>query len=257
MKQGIVTMLDLGRMGRMANQMYQISGILGIGRKLNLEPLFPVWRNIDHQERFGSNEDCGLFKHFVHQLPGIPEGTVFQPERWVDWGYHDVRLPPGNWNLKGHFQAPAYFDHVRDTVAHYFRMVNEPEQNDCTSIHVRLTDYDNAYHPRLALSYYKPAMDLFPAGRFLIFSDDIPACKEMFGSDVEYVEGLDYIQSFKLMKRCHSFIIGNSSYSAMAATLGDHPDKRVVAPRPWFGPAYCSIDAEELYDKDWTVINWQ
>ena len=56
--------------------------------------------------------------------------------------------------------------------------------------------------------------------------------KNLFGSSVEYSEGRDYIQDFKLMKRCRHFIVGNSSYSAMAAILGEVPDKRVVAPRP-------------------------
>jgi hypothetical protein len=58
------------------------------------------------------------------------------------------------------------------------------------------------------------------------------------------------------MKRCRHFIIGNSSYSAMAAILGEAEDKKVVAPRPWFGPA-SNITGEDIYNPDWDVIDYQ
>lgn len=257
MKAGYLTMLSLGRYGRMCNALYQVAGILGIAKKNNLEPVFPQLINHDHRDRFRSAEDVNLYKHFVHQLPPIPEGIQWEPERPQAWGYHDVILPSGNWNLSGHFQSWKYFDNCRDQISHYFRMINEPQQNNYVAIHVRLADYDNGYHPRLDMRYYGPAMAMFPDARFLVFSDDIESCKKMFGATVDYSECQDYIHDFKLMKRCKSFIIGNSSYSAMAATLGEHPEKRVVAPRPWFGKPYAQIDGEDIYEPSWEVVNWQ
>jgi hypothetical protein len=252
-------MLSIGRYGRMANGMYQIAGILGIAKKNNLEPVFPVWINHDHRDRFGSTEDDELWKYFEHQLPAIPEGIQWQREQAVQWGYHDVRLGSGNHNLSGHFQSARYFDNCFDTVQHFFRMKDEEPVNDYVAIHVRLTDYDQGtnqgWHPRLTMNYYSPAMAMFPDSKFLVFSDDIDSCKQMFGTSVDYSEGNDYIQDFKLMKRCKSFIIGNSSYSAMAAILGEHPEKRVIAPRPWFGEA-AGITGKDIYSHDWTVLDW-
>lgn len=253
-------MLSIGRYGRLANGMYQIAGVLGIAKKNNLEPVFPKWENHDHRDRFGSNEDIELQKYFEHELPGIPDGVSWNQERGIPWGYHDVRLFQGNWNLSGHFQSPRYFANCMDTVQHFFRMNNEPPLNDYVAIHVRLGDYDHAsnlgWHPRLDQRYYGPAMALFPGRKFLVFSDDIPRAKEILGNSIDYSEERDYIQDFKLMKRCSSFIVGNSSYGAMAALLGEDPNKKVVAPRPWFGAA-AGITGEDIYDRDWTVINWQ
>jgi hypothetical protein len=59
------------------------------------------------------------------------------------------------------------------------------------------------------------------------------------------------------MKACRHFIIGNSSYSAMAAILGEAPDKKVIAPAPWFGPKYTDIKGDDIYCSDWTVINYE
>lgn len=258
MKQGYLTMLSIGQYGRFANALYQVAGILGIARKNNLEPVFPRLINHCHRDQFGSSEDVDLYRHFVHELPGIPEGIQWQPEKPIHWGYHDVRLPPGNWNLSGHFQSTRYFAHCVDTARHYFRMKDEPPQNDYCAIHVRLGDYDDAYHPRLGMEYYRSAMAEFPPGTiFKVFSDDLRAALAMLGSEFQYDGKGDYLTDFKAMKRCKSFIIGNSSYSAMAAVLGEHPEKRVVAPRPWFGAKYAGITGEDIYEPGWTVINWE
>jgi len=243
----------LGRYGRLANQMYQIAGVIGVARRNGFDFAFPYWKNYDHLERFGSSEDIDIQKHFVNPLPLYDGPTL--PDHSVEWGYHDVKLDQSV-SLSGHFQSEKYFEHAIDEVRWYLRMKDEPPQNDYVAIHVRRGDYDDAYHPRIPESYYRAAMAEFPNVKFLVFSDDVAACREMFGSEVEYSEGA-YLEDFRRMKRCSSFIIANSSYSAMAAVLGDAADKRVIAPRPWFGPAYAQITGEDIYGADWKVINWQ
>lgn len=250
-----LTNLSIGNYGRLCNGMYQVCAVIGIARRNNLTPVFPLWRNTWHRDAFGSTEDIDIYKHLVNPLPPIPEGVRFT-DKQVEWGFHDTVLPQGNWNLSGHFQSEKYFAHAIDEVRWQLRMKDEPPQNDYCAIHVRRGDYDDHYHPRIPASYYREAMKLV-AGPYLVFSDDIAACREMFGSDVEYSEGRDYLADFKLMKASSRFIIGNSSYSAMAAVLSDAPGKQVVAPRPWFGAAYTGIDGEDIYGANWKVINWQ
>lgn len=262
---GYCAMLSIGHYGRFANMLFQVAGVIGIARKNGLQPVFKPLINMDHKERFGSNEDIELDKYFLNQLPQIPEGVKFK-DRPVEWGYHDVKLPSGNWNISGHFQSVKYFEHCLDEVKWYFRMKDEYPQSDYCAIHVRLGDYDNAYHPRLGMRYYAEAISQFHEGtKYLVFSDDWDAASEMFvahyGSDKEgkrfkYVKG-DYIDSFKLMKSCRHFIIGNSSYSAMAAILGEAKDKKVIAPAPWFGSKYTDITGNDIYCPDWTVINYE
>lgn len=253
---GYCTMLAIGNYGRFANGAYQVAGVMGIARRNGLVPAFPLWQNSWHRDGFGSSEDIDIYKHLVNPLPPLPEGVAFT-ERPVEWGYHDVKLPSGNWNLSGHFQSTRYFEHCIDEVRWYMRMKDEPRPNEYCAIHVRLGDYDNAYHPRLDMSYYEPAMAHFGSSQlFLVFSDDIAAARKMFGDRCKYSGGQDYLADFKLLKSCHSFIIGNSSFSAFAAVLADQPGKQVVAPRPWFGPAYTNINGEDIYNPEWKVIDW-
>jgi len=251
----LVTFNALGRYGRAANALYQVAGTIGIARRNGFDFAFPLLINWDHKERFGSSEDCDMYKHFVNPLPLYTGSTL--PDHPVEWGYQDVKLDRSV-SLSGHLQSERYFSHALDEVRWYLRMKDEYPQNDYCAIHWRAGDYSTeaGYHPRMTMDYYSQAMALFPKDQpYLVFSDDIPAAREMFGAEVEYANG-NYLDDFKRMKSCRYFVIANSSYSAMAAILGETKDKMVVAPRPWFGPA-AQITGEDIYGSDWTVLNWQ
>lgn len=247
----IATFSRLGRHGRFANQLWQIAGVIGIARKNGFDFGFLEWKNHDGLN-FESDIDIDVQKHFVNPLP-LFDGTILH-EQGIPWGYHDVRLTR-NTDVIGHFQSLKYFEHCLDEVRYYFRMRNEPPASDSVAVHYRAKDYGSDYHPRMPVEYYDEAMGLFPGAKFLVFSDDISEAKNLFGASVEYSDG-NYIEDFKLMKTCQHFIIANSSFSAMAAVLGEHPEKRVVAPRPWFGKS-AGITGEDIYCDDWTVLNWQ
>ena len=90
---------------------------------------------------------------------------------------------------------------------------------------------DNPYYVSLVKTgYYIDAINLFPNGKFLVFSDDIPFAKTYFEGDrFAFDESTDDIESFNLMASCDSIIIANSSFSYWAALLG-YPHKKVVAP---------------------------
>ena len=254
---GYLTNLSIGNYGRFANGAYQAAAVFGIARRNNLTPVFPPWRNEWHRDAFGSNEDIDIYKHLVNPLPAIPDGLTFT-DKPIEWGYHDVILPGGNWNVTGHFQSTRYFEHCIDEVRWHMRMLDEPGPSDYCAIHVRLGDYDDAYHPRLDMRYYAPAMAHFGSSqRFLVFSDDLDAARQMFSDRCDYSEGGDYLTDFKRLKSCAHFIIGNSSFSAFAAVLASQPDKQVVAPSPWFGPKYTTITADDIYDEGWKIVHWQ
>jgi hypothetical protein len=256
----IVTYNQLGRYGRFANQLYQIAGTIGIARKNGFDFAFPEWKNYDHVERFGSQEDVDLQKYFENSLP-VYNGPQL-PDKFVHWGYHDVKLT-SSCSISGHLQSLKYFEHCLDEVRWYFRMKEEPGLQDHCAIHVRLGDYDDAYHPRLKMNYYGKAIEAMPKGtKYLLFSDDSCQAEKMFYDvngfkiDMDVFEG-NTIDSFKSMKSCRHFIIGNSSYSAMAAILGEAPDKKVIAPAPWFGPKHTDITGNDIYCPEWTVINYE
>ena len=251
----MVTSLSIGAggLGRFGNQMWTIAGCIGIARANGMDFAFPKWVNHDNA-LFGANKD-DLSRYFVNPLPLLPDGRIWQ-EYGYFWGYKDVKLNKGDWSINAHLQSPAFFGHCIDAVRHYFKMKDEPDQNDYCAVHVRAGDYVddlNAYHPICSNEYYQKAVSLMPSGtKYIIFSDDLDFAKKRTGIDGIYLSE-HYIDDFKLMKRCKHFIIANSSFSAMAALLADHPEKIVVAPERWFGP-HVDISAKDIYHPKWLVI---
>lgn len=262
----IVTFSQLGRFGRFANGCYQIAATIGLARMNGFDFAFPYW--INHNGRdFEPDLDIDCQKEFVNPLPRY-EGPDLP--RWAvpfGWFPDKTRLPHGV-DLYGHFQSEKYFAHSIDEVRYYFEMKDEPPLNDYVAVHVRLGDYGdqptpqhpdgNPFHPRMNLSYYEPAMALFPDRKFLVFSDGIEECKKLFGDSVEYSEGRSYFEDFKLMKRCQSFIVANSSFSMFAAIIACQPEKQIVAPAPWFGAAYAgTLPEQDIYPQGCQVVDYQ
>lgn len=254
----MITFSQLGRYGRFANQLFQIAGTIGIALKHGYGYAFPKWINHDHKDRFGSKEDIDLQKYFLHKLPTT---DIQLPDHPVAWGYHPDLHIPDNVSLSGHFQSDKYFKEHRRLIQQVFAMRDEPAPNDRIAIHWRLGDYDDKYHTRLDLDYYIKAMKQFPKGTpAIVFSDDADKAmqmgvqlSELAGSDVHISMGRDYISDFRLMKTCKHFITGNSSYSLMAAILGSHPDKKIICPSQWFGPAW-TPETKDLYPEGAIVI---
>lgn len=251
----MITFAQLGKYGRLGNGMFQIASTIGIARRFGYQFAFPEWKNHDHKTRFGSEEDIDIQKYFLNPLPVTDDPGKF-PDHSMQWGYRGGYIPD-NVSLSGHMQSERYFKHCEQDIRHYFRMRAEFSQNDYCAIHVRLGDYDDNYHPRLGMEYYGKAMEQFPEDtRFLIFSDDRDAAREMFKKGFVFA-GENYMQDFKMMRSCKSFIIGNSTFSWWPAWLGEHPEKKVIAPSNWFGPSWGSCYKEmskDIYAENWIVI---
>jgi len=260
----MITNSSIGRYGRFGNALFQIAAVIGIARKSGQPYAFPPFINWDHKERFGSTEDIDLDKYFVNPLPRLCGDYPQLTKQEYSWGYHDIYLPTGNWDLAGHFQSERYFRDCIDEVRHYFTMKDEQDWPECTALHLRLGDYDDRYHPRQTRDYYLAALSRIPMDgtRVVIFSDDRAEAAglaiylhEMTGREVGVSARTSYIDDFRAMKRCRHFITGNSSYSLMAAILGEHPDKRIVCPKNWFGPAWTvPMETKDLYPENAMVI---
>lgn len=256
----MITALSVNRggLGRFGNQCFTIAGVIGIAIKSGQPYGFPKWINRDN-EMFGGMAD-DMNDYFVNPLPSS-DGISFQDYGYF-WGYRDINLPTGSWNIDAHMQSDKFTRHCMGVIREQFRMKDEPEQNDYVAIHYRAGDYiDNpkAQHPRCSREYYENAMFQFPEGtKFLVFSDDIAAAYSMlkfYGSNLEFYDRPNYIEAFKLMKRCKHFITANSSYSSFAALLADHQEKKVIQPARWFGSQMpAEFDTKDLYHENAIII---
>lgn len=252
--------INKGGLGRFGNNTFTIAGVIGIAIKSRQPYAFPDWIVKDN-ELFGGTADR-IEDYLLNPLPRVAD-LQFQDYGYF-WGFRNVVLPNGNWNIDAHMQSYRFFEHCISTVREVFRFKDEPEQNDWVAIHYRAGDYqDNpeAQHPRCTIEYYLQAIAQFPPDtKFYLFSDDLAAIEKLRHNGdlfvrVEPVVGGSYIEDFKLMKRCKSFITANSSFSLMAALLGEHPDKKIVCPARWFGSSMPpEFGTQDIYPEGAIII---
>ena len=278
---------NLGTMGRFGNQMFQYATIKGIASNRGFEYTIPpmIDKKIQHH-------NYGLIEAF--ELKTNKNIGWLQSERVVsEEGFHFneniFNSCEDNVNLLGFFQSEKYFKHIEEDIRADFTFQNyilEPCLEMINSfdqlpifLHVRRGDptlddrgFKWAYtecsdqHPPQPLSYYEQSLKYFSEDvPVIVFSDspDWVKSQELFSDDRffvsvptdKYSDGsyIPYIDVC-LMSLCSGAIISNSTLSWWGAWLQNTPNKKVIAPKMWFGSAYSSHNTKDLYCDDWIVI---
>lgn len=263
----------LGRMGRLANQMFQYASLKGIARNTGVDITIPHYTQaVD--DGIGNKLRTELFDSFDLQtnvgLLNRGHAPVVQ-ERFFQFDEELFRMCPDHISLQGYFQTEKYFKHIEGEIRDDFTFNNEV-LNPCKemmksldspiALHVRRTDYvtNSENHFNLPLAYYEAALKHFDDDRtVIVFSDDPEWCnqQDLFSSDRFLVsENDDNRVDLCLMTLCSDFIIANSSYSWWGAWLSMNKSKKVIAPVQWFGKTGYTKDhnTQDLIPDGWTRI---
>jgi hypothetical protein len=153
-------------------------------------------------------------------------------------------------------QMPKYFD----------KILNEIENTNSVSIHVRRCDYMTReyYYDRgyvCTVQYYKNAVEFMESGhselKYYIFADDFNWVLANFDFlenyilvDTSIIDKSAYYALF-LMSRCKHNILANSCFSWWGAFLNNSPEKTVVCPTDFRG---LYIMADEIYPPEWIRV---
>lgn len=254
--------------GGLGNYMFQIACAHAYGLKYNKKPIFTTDDSIVIHKHIINYKDNVLSNvNLVTEKNNEPH-TIYQEP---GFSYNDINEIAGNVYLNGYFQSEKYFKEVTPEIKNLFSYPQTYRdqvfenykqlllQNTC-SIHVRRGDYLNSpnHHPAQSMNYYMKAIKQMPKDTiFLIFSDDITWCKQNFPDLPEkfkFIDGnLDHEDLF-LMSMCKNNIICNSTFSWWAAWLNNNPEKKIIIPKSWFGPAYSHYNTEDLYCENWIKI---
>jgi glycosyl transferase family 11 len=244
---------DLGKMGRLGNQMFQYAALKGIATNRSFRFCIPPTGH-------------ALFSAFNLRVDlGLVRGSTIRAETFS----FDARLfseCPDNVSLCGYFQTEKYFAHICNDIKRDFTFSKQvmsrcraylSQYVDPLSVHVRRGDYVGLsdYHYNLNLDYYVRALAQFDPDRpVLLFSDDIAWClQHPFFGQARFIPGLNETYSdLCLMTLCHGHVIANSSYSWWGAYLSSSP--KVVAPARWFGAKYAHLDISDICPGHWTRV---
>ena len=168
--------------------------------------------------------------------------------------------------LNGYWQSEKYFlEHRKEILIIISPTENQKNillqkypilKEDVTSIHIRRGDYINLQdtHPLQSLDYYKTAINHLNSKSVLVFSDDLNWCKKFFiGDNYYFFDDSDEITTLHAMSLCKNNIIANSSFSWWGAWINNHSEKRVVAPKKWFG-VNGPKNWQDVYCSNWEIL---
>lgn len=234
-----LTYSQLGKNGRLGNQLFQIASTIGIAAENKIDFIFPEW---------------AYANYFKNKLPTYQQIKITLAIQEAGYNYSFIILDSnGVFDLNGYFQSYKYFDKSRNVVEHYLELKNPFPFLDVCSVHIRRGDYleRSNFHTNLSIDYYKEAMLCFPKETgFLFFSDDLNWCKENFiGPNIFYSTNKNEVEDLFYMASCKHHIIANSSFSWWAAYLGNAG--KTIAPKNWF---QTNLDTKDLYLPEWIKI---
>jgi len=261
---------NLGRMGRLANQMFQYASLKGIARHHGYDYMI-AYHPDAVDDGIGNMLRTELFDSFDLKVrTGIWRANTFA-ERYFHFDQELFDKCPDNVVLQGYFQTEKYFKHIEDEIREDFTfkddILNPCKEMMCQmdspiALHIRRGDYviNSDNHPLCTLEYYENALNHFDDDReVIVFSDDPAWCKEqeLFSDDRFMIsENEDNRIDLCLMSLCSDFIIANSSFSWWGAWLSANKDKKVIAPLQWFGANGYTKDhnTEDVIPDGWTRI---
>lgn len=257
----MITLPDLwneGICGRMGNQMLELAAAKALAIRTGHELVIP---------------ECNIGKLINGPIRMISRGDIPEPTqvyREPQYSYDALPSPSAHNSilaLHGYFQSYRYFDQEFEQIRDFLRPHDEVwdlarEQTESfgdglVALCVRRGDYvqKQGYHPVLPLSYYSQAVQELPSfKKLLVFSDDIPWCRENLKlPNLEFVEEHDGWVKLWMMTFVDHHIIANSTYHWWGALLNSTRPKTVIAPHLWFGPL------SGLQDKTYDLIpnNWR
>lgn len=264
--------------GRLGNQLFIIATTVAYALRHNSKygTQYVIPRYITKPP--GLDTDPVYFRHFPYELF---LGDFLEYHEPKDQSYKEIPTPNlfgyhdhfQHLKLSGYFQSEKYFADQREGVikalapAFTMQTYNPDEGKNYVSLHVRRGDYleKPECHPVLIgnMDYYVSAMNYFKKRgwhRFVVFSDDMEWCKQVFtkerfvGSRFIYSINQSPIEDLQSMKACAHHIIANSSFSWWGAWLNENPDKIVIAPKRWYGPALSHINTQDLLPEKWIQL---
>ena len=278
----------IGTMGRLGNQMFQYAALKGIASHKGYEYTIPPENSEIQIDNYGLLEAFELSTN--KNIGWLNAGNSIIQERSFDFNQDFFDTFPDGSGLYGFFQSEKYFKHIEDDIRKDFTFKKdwldpcEEFRKDLGEevifLHVRRGDPNladkrgfkwaytqcSSQHPPQPLEYYEKALKEFDDDMpVVVFSDSIDWVKEqdifkpdrfMISEQTEkYSDGalVPYID-LCLMTLCNHAIIANSSMSWWGAWLIQNKNKKVIAPKMWFGPAYADKDIKDLYPENCIVI---
>lgn len=289
----MITFLELGRYGRLGNQLFQYAALKSIALKNNYQCKIPNPESMDWHGQKCLLSEFNIEADFLTK-EDINSLTNLAVEPSVDWFFEPFFSVPDNTNIHGYFQSTYYFNDFKEQICkeltpkqeyldfaeNYLSSLKE-DGSEIVSIHLRrgdntdgtnkeyLTFYgENDIYDENSVygKYITNALKHFENQKvkFLVFTggsrtgndkDDILWAKKTFKKDNFYVsETNDPVKDFAMIMSCdHNITCHLTTFGWWAAYLNTNPNKKVIAPKNYFYDQPSHYKRPGFFPNDWTL----
>jgi len=259
---------QLGYKGLLANQMFQYAMLKGVSKVTGFDVGIPKKFTQSLGENPFNQMGWVELKHFNLICKELNDNKFEHSYEEKQFEFNnDVFNIKDNTDFIGYFQSYKYFEHIEEDIRKEFTFSREIDilasqyinkfERPIVALHVRRGTYlfHKETHRIMPMEYYLEAMKMFKNSTFLIFSDDINWCKNNFkGNQFYFSETNNHWLDMAIMSKCDNYIIAASSFSWWGAWLNTK-DKKVIAPKTWFGPKFSHYNTKDLLPEDWIKID--
>jgi hypothetical protein len=260
---------EIGRCGRLGNQMFQLAALKALALKNNLQVYLPE----DIYTRVADGQTC-LLDNFKHTIPLINPSECTHLNLFTEAENHLSVLDrrffdiSGSIALHGHFESELFFkeykeyitsmftftDSIEEFANEYIRSIkNKYPDKEIVAIHFRRGDYRETHEtPEVFLQYIYYARNIqFNEDKyiFLLFTggnqqkgnsneSDMNWCKQHIPNSL-FCEVNDTIKDLAIMTKCdHMILTTKSTLGWWGAYLNKNPSKKIVVPGISIGPTF-------------------
>jgi len=254
----MLTFKNLGKWGRLGNQMFQYALLYNAGKKTGFEIGFDFKNKPEIAEIFnleGTNSDGVTPKQQAIEMN--------------NFDYLDTKTIPDNTDFFGYFQNSRYVEEceidlrkiftfkeeLTEKCYKFIKNLKEKVGKPLVSIHVRRGDYLLIQEAFVLsdMNYFNTGVEIVGKDSFfVIFTDDKKWCSRNFKHLPNIIMDNTNEIDLRLMSMCDHNIISNSSYSWWGSWLNENLDKKIVAPRKWFKQS--PQNWECIYRKDMVLV---
>ena len=260
---------ELGRCGRLGNQMFQLAAIKSLSLKNKSQAYLPE----DIDTRITDGQNC-LLQYFKHNIPSINPNNCTHLELFreaqnhlevLDRRFFDIS---GSIALHGHFESEHFFKDYKNDIISMYTFVDSIDafsrdyiesikqrypNKEIVGIHFRRGDYRETHEtPQVFLRYIYYAQNVeFNDNKyiFLLFTggnqqkgnsneSDMNWCKQHIPNSL-FCEVNDTIKDLAIMTKCdHMILTTKSTLGWWGAYLNKNPSRKIVVPGVSIGPTF-------------------
>jgi len=260
---------ELGRWGRLGNQMFQLAALKALSLKNKSQAYIPE----DLYSRTHDGQSC-LLHNFKHTIPSIDPFECSHLKLFreaenhldvLDRRFFDIS---GSMAVHGHFESELFFKDYKEDIIYMYTFVESIDaiskeyiesikqqypHKEIVGIHFRRGDYRESHDtPELFLQYIHYAKSvMFDDDKyiFLLFTggnqqkgnsneSDMNWCKQHIPNTI-FCEVNDTIKDLAIMTKCdHMILTTKSTLGWWGAYLNKNPQKKIVVPGVSIGPTF-------------------